>query len=422
MDHHRTQILYSIARQVLRASSLDDVIDSALAGLTALVPAWRVSVGLLDDTDHTYTIHEARGEGRATLPPGRSIPLASFGADLRLLRRGQVDLVHDLRGRRDKAGHMQDSMLRSQLIVPIRDQQELLGTVNVGADRPGVFTPAHVEIVSELADLIGTAMGKARLRDELLLAHDQAMQASEAKSAFLATMSHELRTPLNAIIGYTELIAEEEGMSIEDVRADLTRVHASAEHLLALINDILDLAKVEAGQIQIDPAPLELLGLLEDLEEVIEPLILERGNQWSLDCPPDLEVVCDPLRLRQVVLNLLGNAAKFTQRGTITVQVRAEGGWIRLTVEDTGIGIPEGLLPTLFDPFTQAHRSPHRYKGTGLGLAISLRYVELMGGRLEVSSEEGRGSRFTVWLRPHEEARPQLVSQLRAGVPTHQTQ
>ena len=231
-------------------------------------------------------------------------------------------------------------------------------------------------------------------------AEEAALAANEAKSAFLATMSHELRTPLNAVIGYAELLADDFGES--EASDDLGKIVAAAHHLLGLINDILDLSKIEAGRVTIAREPVDLREAIGDVVATIGALAKARGNQVEAVIDPSCGLFeCDPRRLRQILLNLCGNAAKFTAHGSIRVTVAptASGRFIEIVVADTGIGIPPEKLERIFEPFTQADSSTAReYGGTGLGLAISRKLAELLGGSLTASSTVGVGSEFTIRL------------------------
>ena len=241
--------------------------------------------------------------------------------------------------------------------------------------------------------------------EQLIAARDEAMAASRAKSAFLANMSHELRTPLNAIIGYSELLCEDFGPGLDpQMLRDLQRITRAARHLLNLIQDTLDISKIEADKLHLELAPVALLELIDDLAAGISPEVTKRGNtlrvRTAIDPAPRLG---DPTRLRQILLNLLSNANKFTQGGVVTLDVRdelvGEETWTYFAVIDTGIGIPRDRQDQIFDAFVQADETTARvYGGTGLGLTISRRLCEMMGGRLSVSSEVGAGSTFVAAL------------------------
>ncbi len=254
-----------------------------------------------------------------------------------------------------------------------------------------------------------------RLRQAKELADD----ANRARSIFLAKMSHELRTPLNAVIGYSEILLEdcEAAGESETKLADLRRINAAGKHLLSLVTDVLDLSKIEANTVELSIERVSLNRLLDEVIATSQPLIAQKHNRLVINCPKDIGTIStDATKLRQVMLNLLSNAAKFTSGGTITLSVLRDrtsvGDWIEIQVHDTGIGIAKADLPKLFQNFGQATAATSSvYGGTGLGLALSQKLCALMGGGISVESEEGRWSRFTVRLpaaltpEPMDEAR-----------------
>jgi signal transduction histidine kinase len=257
-----------------------------------------------------------------------------------------------------------------------------------------------------MAQAIRLQLENSALVSGLKAAKEGAERANNSKSQFLANMSHELRTPLNAVIGYSEMLVEDsvaEGGSDERI-TDLKRIHAAGRHLLALVNDVLDLSKIEAGRMEMVAAPIDLRAFLDEVAATALTLNESNENELVLRCAEDLgTVVSDATRLRQVMLNLLGNAAKFTCRGRITVtatrEQRATGDWIGIAVGDTGIGIERQTLGKLFTAFTQAEPATQsKFGGTGLGLALSRRLAQLLGGDIAVESEPGRGSCFTLHM------------------------
>ncbi len=235
-------------------------------------------------------------------------------------------------------------------------------------------------------------------------ARHAAEAANRAKSEFLASMSHELRTPLNAVLGYAQLLAMDEGLSPRQARG-LDAIHQSGQHLLALINDILDLARIEAGRTELNPGPVNLTSFLRAVVNLMQVKAQEKRLAFVFDPAAGLPqtVLVDERRLRQVLLNLLGNAIKFTDQGTVTLRADAEPAGpaqvrLRLDVEDTGVGVRPEDLERIFKPFEQVGDLQRRSGGTGLGLPITRALVNDMGGQVQVSSEFGRGTRFRVEL------------------------
>jgi PAS domain S-box-containing protein len=246
---------------------------------------------------------------------------------------------------------------------------------------------------------------RKRAKEEIELARELAEAANQAKSSFLANMSHELRTPLNAIIGYSEMLQEEaEDLEQEQFIPDLKKIHGSGKHLLALINDILDLSKIEAGKMELYLENIDLAAVVQDVKTTIFPIIEKNKNKLVVECSPSLKPMrVDLTKIRQALFNLLSNAAKFTHEGLLTLKVDSHvvngEERVSLAVTDTGIGMTSEQMEKLFSAFTQADASTTRkYGGTGLGLAISRRFCQMMGGDITVTSIMGQGSTFTIDL------------------------
>ena len=241
---------------------------------------------------------------------------------------------------------------------------------------------------------------------QLREAIDEAESANTAKSQFLANMSHELRTPMNAIIGYTEMLIEdaEDSATQEATIPDLEKILSASQHLLSLINDVLDLSKIEAGKMELYCETFELRELIDDTAATVETLVAKNGNGLVLEIDDGLgEMHADLTKVRQSLLNLLSNASKFTRKGTITISARRETrdalDWIVLSVSDTGVGVPADKLERVFEEFSQADASTTReYGGTGLGLPITKRFCGMMGGWIDAESEAGVGTTFTIHL------------------------
>ncbi len=277
---------------------------------------------------------------------------------------------------------------------------------NEGAVEGAVVTFADITLRKSAEEAL------KRATEEAELAKAQAEAANHAKSQFLANMSHELRTPLNAVIMYSELLQEEaEDRGVQSFIPDLDKIRAGGKHLLALVNGVLDLSKIEAGKMELYLETFDVASMINDVAATVEPLIQKNENRLELNVPEGLgEMHADLTKLRQVLFNLLSNAAKFTHRGTVSLEARREmgpsGERFYLKISDTGIGMTDRQLEKLFQPFTQADASTTRkYGGTGLGLTISKRFCEMMGGEIVVQSEAGKGSAFTVEL-PAKVAKP----------------
>jgi signal transduction histidine kinase len=304
---------------------------------------------------------------------------------------------------------------RTTLGIPLMSDVGAIGCLLLRRTVVEAFSDKQIALLQTFADQAVIAIENVRLFDEIQDKSRQLAQASQHKWQFLANMSHELRTPLNAIIGVSEMLREDAEALKQDLEP-LDRVLGAGRHLLALINDILDLSKIEAGRMELNLETFALAPLIDDVIKTIEPLAAKNTNQVAVSCDAATGTMhADQMRLRQALLNILSNANKFTERGTITVDARQEQvngrDWATIAVADTGIGMTAEQMGKLFQEFSQASSTTaSKYGGTGLGLAISKRFCQMMGGDITVESEPGRGSTFTIRL-------PKIVDAPKEAVP-----
>jgi signal transduction histidine kinase len=285
--------------------------------------------------------------------------------------------------------------MRSVLIVPMTAHGRTLGAITlIGAESGRVFSDADLPIVEELARRSAMAIENSEL-------FQAAAAANRAKSEFLASMSHELRTPLNAIIGYVELLSEGISGPVNPAQQEqLLRVRASAGHLLGLIDEVLSFSRMEAGQERVSLQDVAVSGVLEEAASLARPMAAAKKlSLIIMPPPPELRVHTDLLKLRQMIVNLLTNAVKFTDSGSVTLSATGEGDTIRISVADTGIGISPTHLASVFEPFWQVEQNAsRRVGGTGLGLSVTRRLARLLGGDVQAESAPGEGSTFVITL------------------------
>jgi PAS domain S-box-containing protein len=354
---------------VAASASRQAVLDNAVDGIFTFDELGTIrSFNAAAERMFGYRADEIVGQGIAQIIPDAGTTWARLGQ----------------RGRRELTGQRRDGE-RFPLDLGVGEMQQESGRLLIGVARD----------ITE----------RKRAEEELLAAKEAAESANRAKSTFLANMSHELRTPLNAIIGYSEMLAEEarDGGQDEFV-PDLEKIQKAGNHLLGLINTVLDLSKIEAGKMDLYLETFDLPGMIRDVAATIQPLVQQKGNRLVLDYPEDLGAMrADVTKVRQALFNLLSNASKFTEGGTITLAAARESvdgaAWVTLRVSDTGIGMTPEQLATLFQAFTQADVSTTRkYGGTGLGLVITRRFCQMMGGDVTVESAAGQGTTFTIRL------------------------
>ena len=293
---------------------------------------------------------------------------------------------------------------RSMLGVPLMREDVPIGVIGLMRNAVMPFTDKQIELVTTFADQAVIAIENVRLFDEIQDKNRQLALASENKSQFVSSMSHELRTPLNAIIGLTEMMVTNAArFGTEKAMEPLQRVNRAGTHLLGLINQVLDLSKIEAGKLELNPQTVQLAPLIEEVIGTARQLAEQNKNRLVVDAQENLgALTVDPMRLRQILFNLLSNACKFTKEGEVNLKVRrlVEGrDWIEIAVADSGIGMTSEQQAKLFEEFTQADATTaQRFGGTGLGLAIARKLARMMGGDVTVTSEPGKGSEFTVCL------------------------
>ena len=323
-----------------------------------------------------------------------------------------IDVTQDPDFHRAKAA--QDIGVRAGFAFPVLIDDEVVAVMEFFSDVPAEPDDALLAAMAHVGSQLVRVIERKRVEDALKF-------ASQLKSQFITNMSHELRTPLNAIIGVTEMLHEDAvDLKREDDIEPLERVLRAARHLLALINDILDLSKIEAGKMEIHIESFQIASLIKDVMQTIGTMAAKNGNQVVVNCAADIGTMrADQTRIRQALLNLASNANKFVERGTVTIGAKraTEAGreWVTMAVTDTGIGLTPEQMGRLFQEFVQADASiTRKYGGTGLGLAISRRFCQMMGGDITVASEPGRGSTFTIRL-PADSAIPPTAAARRVA-------
>jgi signal transduction histidine kinase/DNA-binding response OmpR family regulator len=400
--------LGEVGAAVSSSLDLETVLSTIVARAVELSNADAGTIYEFDGTDGVFVPRANYGMSEETVESLRQSQLrVGDGAVGRAVALQSVIQIPDVERDTEFAAReiIQRAGFRALLAVPLLREDQVIGGLVVRRKDPTEFPESVVRLLQTFAGQSVLAIQNARYFHEIQEKSEELAAASEHKSQFLANMSHELRTPLNAIIGVTEMLLED----ARDLKRDeeiepLERVIRAGRHLLALINDILDLSKIEAGKMELHLESFPVAPLVEDAVKTIQPLAEKNRNAVVVNCPSDIgHIRADQTRVRQVLLNLLSNATKFTERGRLTVSVRRikdhDGEHIEMAVADTGIGMTAEQIRRLFQEFVQADASTTRkYGGTGLGLAISRRFCQLMGGDITVVSEAGRGSTFTISL------------------------
>src|SRR5574341_1394598 len=406
--------LFNVTRAAVATSDLDEALTSVASILQTEVPSAETSMVYLYDPSGEYLEpHAAVGYGREIAARMDRIPTGS-GLVGMAARQGRPLIVGDARA---EFNVPESERTQSAVVVPLQTVDQKVGVLTVESTRLGMFTSDQLRLLEAASSSLTAVIQNDRLLEEITEANARLQELDKLKSQFLANMSHELRTPLNSIIGFSRVMLKGIDGPLNDLQSqDLNTIYTSGQHLLGLINDILDVSKIEAGMMEIQP---EYVGLEEIIDGVMATgrgLIKDKPIEIFKEVDDNLpQVWGDPVRLRQVLLNLVSNAAKFTHQGSITVKAcrldadpeTGEPPRVQMDVLDTGIGVPEDKIETIFQAFQQVDGSTTRqYGGTGLGLPISRNFIELHGGRMWAVSEVGVGSTFsfTVPLHPPEEA------------------
>jgi signal transduction histidine kinase len=401
--------LGEVSQAVSSTLNLENVLNTIVAKAVQLSSTTAGSIYVFDAQEQTFALRANYGMDAATIAAFAAYTLAISEKNIATaLARQEPVQVPDFDD--EPAGPIKDLILgsgyRAVLIAPLLWQDEIAGLLVVRRREPGEFPRSTIDLIKTFAAQSVQAIENARLFSEL---HDKSLQLeieSRHKSQFLANMSHELRTPLNAILGYTELVLDRIYGEIPDrMRGVMERVQFNGHHLLKLINDVLDLAKIEAGQLTLEMAGYSMKDVVEGVLDSVEPLAGEKRIALRGEISPDLPSGWgDERRIRQVLLNLVGNAIKFTDAGEVSVRASAADHSLLVAVKDTGSGISETDQGRIFDEFQQADSSSIRRKGgTGLGLSIAKRIIEMHGGCIWVESTLGEGSTFSFTLPITEE-------------------
>ncbi|MBI3916991.1 MAG: response regulator, partial [Betaproteobacteria bacterium] len=395
-------------------TDLQPVFDTILENATRLCDAHMANLALIDgDTRRTVAQRGGSAEyAKWVTNRGPYRPVAG-GSVARMIAERRPIQITDLRDSpayRDRTGPGAIALVelggaRSRISVPMLKEGRVIGAITIYRPEVRPFSQKQIDLVSTFSSQAVIAIENVRLFHEIQEKSEQLELASLHKSQFLANMSHELRTPLNAIIGYSEMLQEDAAeLEAEQFVDDLKKIHASGQHLLELINGVLDLSKIEAGKMDLYLESFNIASVVESVTAVIAPLVQKKSNRLEVVCADNVGTMhADLTKVRQTLFNLLSNACKFTENGTVTLSVereRSDGGdSLVFRVHDTGIGMTPEQMTRLFQEFSQADASTTRkYGGTGLGLALSRRLCQMMGGDITVESEPGRGSTFTLRL------------------------
>src|SRR5438093_41946 len=396
--------LSEVTQAVNSTPELQTVLSTIVAKAVQLSDTDAGSIYVHDETQQESQLQANYGMSDELIAALKHHHVDISGAVAEAAKQGEPIQVPDMQAERPIPANelMLREGYRARLLVPLMRFHEIMGALVVRRKTPGEFSKNTIDLLRTFAAQSVLAIQNARLFQEIEEKGRQLELASQHKSQFVASMSHELRTPLNAIIGLTEMmVTNATRFGTEKAAEPLKRVHRAGQHLLGLINQVLDLSKIEAGKLELNPESVNLPPLIDEVIGTARQLAEQNKNQLVVEAQDNLGMLTtDPMRLRQILLNLLSNACKFTSQGEIKLKARriANGrNWVEFAVSDTGIGMTPEQQAKLFEEFTQADSSTaRRYGGTGLGLAITRKLARMMGGDVTVQSEPGKGSIFTV--------------------------
>ncbi len=395
-------ILYRASAQLIHpGAELETLADQIVTIVTTEFNVAHCGLLLLDDSKNRLKLLAQSGDLRVASPP--TLPVDGPGLIAEAARAGEIVYAPDVR--QDPRYLDAYGVTRSELAAPLKAGNRVIGVLNLESPETGAFDSRAQRMIIAFAERAGLALENTQLLARLDLARRAAEEASQLKSEFLANTSHELRTPLTGIIGSLSMVMDNLCDTVEEEHEFIQIAYSASEHLLDIINNVLDIAKIEAGRMDVEPQAFNLSALFSDLYSLSRVQAEDKKLRFEMRLPePEAPLVwADPDKVRQILLNLIGNALKFTEQGEITVRAEPEEKWMRIMVRDTGIGIPPEKQARLFQPFVQADGSMTRkYGGTGLGLSISRRLAEMMGGSLALYSEgEGRGTILTLRIPLH---------------------
>jgi signal transduction histidine kinase len=400
------QALGEVSRAVNSTLDLETVLTTIVAKAVQLSNTEAGVIYVFDELDQTLRVRATYGLSDELVTAIRDQPAGASDALRRAIQDRQPLEIADIRD--EPPSPVREIAMRAgfraRLVVPLVGTERVVGALVIRRKQPGKFSTSTVELLQTFAAQSVLAIQNARLFSEIEDKSRQLQLASEHKSQFVSSVSHELRTPLNAIIGLTEMMVKNAArFGTEKAQEPLQRVNRAGTHLLGLINQVLDLSKMEAGKLELNPQTVQLAPLIKDVIDTAGQLAEQNKNRLIVEAQENLgALTVDPMRLRQILLNLLSNACKFTKAGEVKLVARKVtngSSYVEFAVSDTGIGMTAEQQAKLFEEFTQADAATaQQFGGTGLGLAITRKLARMMGGDVTVASEPGKGSVFTVRL------------------------